>query len=219
MSTNGNRAPVATHHTLPPNCSSATRVAPAAAGLRMCRPRQAMKYLDAVASTPARASVVRSRGSRLGQNRKNRIRPVMIDDSVCGRVRRSRANIRLDRIVAPRATARLARSSVGVNGRGGLAGGSVASWNSEKPTAAAATTLSARVTSRYMVTRPVKLSRACFTRTPLHRTRRMTPPSHSRTSVRTRTRTLREVARRRRRRVQSPPRRRRGRCRRRPRWR
>src|SRR6478609_4441615 len=151
----------ATHQVVASQPVSPTSSAPAAAGLSRCRPRQARTYLDAFASSAARASVPRYRASSVGQNRKNRIRPVMIADSVCGRVRNARATPHALATDAATATAALTTIAPG----------------SRKTTSVAASTSattaradSPRVSSRYIVTRPSRSSShanpSTVTRTP-----------------------------------------------------
>jgi hypothetical protein len=50
MAVSGSSAPVATHQTAKLRPRSETTKAPMAAGLKMCRPRIASRYLDALAT-------------------------------------------------------------------------------------------------------------------------------------------------------------------------
>ena len=88
---------VATHHTPPVRPNTVTKTTPIAAGLTMCRPRKASRYLDAEAKPAASASASSSTGSLLGQSRKNNSNAVMIVDSECGCTPNNTAYSRFDR--------------------------------------------------------------------------------------------------------------------------
>jgi len=68
-----------------------------AAGLKMCRPRMANRYLEALAMTATRARIPRPCGSTVGKNRNSNRNAVMFDDSACGFTRKMSANSRLER--------------------------------------------------------------------------------------------------------------------------
>jgi len=77
------------------------RKAPTAAGLKMCRPRNASAYLETLANTHASATPAMSVAPNAGQNRKYSSSPVMREDSECGLTRNTKASKRLDKYVSP----------------------------------------------------------------------------------------------------------------------
>ncbi len=112
-STSQSIAGVAAHQVAILSPVSPVMNAPAAAGLKMWRPRQARAYLEADAITQARATPARSRdsgpaGNCVGQKRKYSSRPVISDDSECGRTWNRAAMARLEAYVRPRQSTRWA---------------------------------------------------------------------------------------------------------------
>ena len=77
--------------------NTVTNTTPIAAGLTMCRPRNANRYFDADANPAASARASSSSGSLLGQSRKNNSNAVMIVDSECGCTANNAAYNRFDR--------------------------------------------------------------------------------------------------------------------------
>src|SRR4029453_8825510 len=79
-----NMAGVAAHHVAMFSPVKPGMKAPPAPGLKMWRPRKAKTIFDALARTQARATPTMSVGTKVGQNRKYRSKPVMSEDSECG---------------------------------------------------------------------------------------------------------------------------------------
>ncbi len=119
MSTGAKRNGVPGHQVWNPNASpviaetSETTNTPNAAGLRMWRPRIAMRYLDAAASRQAAAMPTSPSGFSVGGRIMATRNAVTNADSRCGVTRNSFANSQLAPVDTANATAIDARSSRG----------------------------------------------------------------------------------------------------------
>src|SRR3989344_5607110 len=78
----GNRCKSAIHQLAPWCIVKATNTAPKAAGLNICLPFQAIKYLDAIADIPATVKVGQILKKLAGPNIRERINPVIREDSI-----------------------------------------------------------------------------------------------------------------------------------------
>ena len=91
-----NMAGVAAHQVAMFKPVSPVTNAPAAAGLKICRPRQASAYLEAEASTHARATPAMSRGREGRPEQEVEEQASDEEDSECGRTWNRAARPRLE---------------------------------------------------------------------------------------------------------------------------
>ena len=117
MRVKGSRAGVPIHHStkvLPVRAGiDPTMNAAAAAGLKMCRPRMASRYLVAAAIVAARARTARPAGSRVGWKMKSSSRAVITIELSCGLVRKITPSTPLAMYDAISSTAALASRGSG----------------------------------------------------------------------------------------------------------
>ena len=150
MTTGAARTGVPTHHADAPSAgiqmlTIVRTAAPTAAGLKMWRPRQANRYLDAAATAPASATPTRATGSRVGRRTNSRMNAVITEDS-------SRSDCPMIRCATtstmPHATASTARVASSSRGLGATRP------KNETPNATTVRPSSARKTMRYIETLP-----------------------------------------------------------------
>jgi hypothetical protein len=172
----GSRAGVPIHHTtkvLPVSAGiTPTMNAPAAAGLKTCRPRIASRYFVAVATTAASASTARPPTSSVGWKMNRSSNAVITIELSCGRRRKTTPNTPFAMYDASSSTAALASSGSGCT----------EIWPSS-PRTSAATPMRPRqmMTSAYIVTRPRILSSQAVMRTPLRGRTAIAPRARQRT--------------------------------------